>query len=97
MLIRYCVDCFDRELVIEFPDGYKHLESEILSMLESYYDEWNDAEYIEDPEYRSYVEDSCLEEFMMERLSETYNIWNAWWCEGDGYDESDKTYNKKEN
>lgn len=42
-----------------------------------------DTEEIEDLDYRAYVEDSCCEEFMMERLSETYNMWSSWWVEGD--------------
>lgn len=29
MLVTYCVDCFERELKIIFPDGYEHLRTEI--------------------------------------------------------------------
>ena len=83
MVIRYYVNCFERELCIEWDDAYKPLEKEILDMLDGYYFEWHSTEEIEDPEYRAYVEDSCCEEFMMERLSETYNMWSSWWVEGD--------------
>lgn len=98
MRTRYYVNCFERELCIEWDDVYEHLEKEILDMLDSYCLEWHSVETIEDPEYREYVEDSCLEEFMVERLSETYNMWNSWWVEGDEDEEGneippDKTYN----
>nr|DAZ84137.1 MAG TPA: hypothetical protein [Caudoviricetes sp.] len=83
MITRYWVNCFERELCIEWDDAYKHLEKEILDMLDGYYFEWHSVEEIEDPEYRAYVEDSCCEEFMMTRLSETYNMWDSWWVEGD--------------
>ena len=83
MITRYWVNCFERELCIEWDDAYKPLEKEILDMLDGYYYEWHSTEEIEDPNYRAYVEDSCCEEFMMERLSETYNMWESWWVEGD--------------
>ena len=81
MLIRYWVNCFDRELVIEFPPGYENLKTEIEAMLDDYYFEWHHAEDIEDPEEQRFVWDSCLEEHMMFRLSETYNMWIQWWVE----------------
>lgn len=83
MITRYWVNCFERELCIEWDDAYKHLEKEILDMLDDYYLEWHSVETIGDPEYKAYVEDAPLEEFMMERLSEIYNMWNSWWVEGD--------------
>ena len=83
MVIRYYVNCFERELCIKMDDAYQLLEKEILDMLDGYYFEWHSTEEIEDPEYRAYVEDSCCEEFVMERLSETYNMWESWWVEGD--------------
>lgn len=83
MVTKYWVNCFERELCIEWDDAYKSLEKEILDMLDDYYSEWHSTDEIEDPEYRAYIEDSCCEEFMMERLSETYNMWESWWVEGD--------------
>lgn len=83
MTTRYWVNCFERELCIEWDDAYKHLEKEILDMLDNYYMEWHSVEEIEDPDYKEYVEDSCCEEFMIEKLSETYNMWDFWWIEGD--------------
>jgi hypothetical protein len=83
VITRYWVNCFERELCIEWDDAYKNLEKEILDMLDSYYLEWHSVETIEDPEYKAYVEDAPLEEFMITRLSETYNMWDSWWVEGD--------------
>lgn len=71
MLIEYDVVCFERTLKITLPkkyDGRDELKEEILKMLDASYDEWqnnNDT-------------DMCLEEYMMERLSETYAIWEEW-------------------
>lgn len=100
MVIRYYVNCFERELCIEWDNAYKYLEKEILDMLDEYYFEWHSIEEIEDLDYRAYVENSCCEEFMMERLSETYNMWESWWVEGDKDEDGneippDKTINPK--
>ena len=78
MIIEYDVHCFERTLQITFPEGYEWAEGEILQLLDEYYCYWHDAENIEDPEEQAYVHDSCLEEYMMERLSETYNQWTEW-------------------
>lgn len=78
MIIEYDVSCFERTLTIKFSDGYEHLGEEILEMLDSFYFEWHDAENIEDEEEKAYVMDSCLEEYMMDRLSETYDMWEEW-------------------
>lgn len=78
MIIEYDIHCFERTLYITLPDDYKHLKDEILEMLEEYYNEWHDAENIEDDDERFAVLDTCLEEYMMDRLSETYNIWEEW-------------------
>ena len=83
MITKYYVNCFERELCIKWDDAYKYLEKEILDMLDGYYCEWHSTEEIADPDYKAYVENSCCEEFMMERLSETYNMWESWWVEGD--------------
>ena len=97
MITRYWVNCFERELCIEWDDAYKPLEKEIIDMLDEYYFEWHSTEEIEDPNYRAYVEDSCCEEFMMERLSETYNMWESWWVEGDEDDDGNEIPSNKIN
>lgn len=78
MIIEYDVHCFQRDLLITFPDSYEHLRSEILKMLDEYYYYWHDAENIEDDDERNAVMSTCLEEYMMDRLSETYNMWEEW-------------------
>ena len=70
MIIEYDVVCFERTLTITLGkkyDGREELKSEILKMLDGYYDEWHNSD-----------EDTCLEEYMMDRLSETYAIWEEW-------------------
>ena len=78
MIIEYDIHCFERTLTIKFPEGYKHLKDEILKMLDEYYLYWHDAENIADPDEKFAVQDSCLEEYMMDRLSETYSMWEEW-------------------
>lgn len=78
MIIEYDISCFERTLVIKWDDHYEYLKNEIIEMLDDYYFEWHDAENIEDDEERLVVLDSCLEEYMMDRLSETYNMWEEW-------------------
>jgi hypothetical protein len=89
MIIEYYVNCFERILKISFPSGYEHLKDEILELLDEYYYYWHDAENIEDEEERITVLDSCLEEYMMNRLSETYNMWEWWDTEYIGDDEEE--------
>lgn len=70
MIIEYDVVCFERTLKITFGkkyEGREELKSEILEMLDAYYDEWHNSD-----------QDMCLEEYMMERLSETYAMWEEW-------------------
>ena len=86
MKIEYDCECFERTLVIVFPDGYEHLRNEIEQMLDDYYCEWINVEEIEDPEEQQYVQCSCLEEHMVERLSKTYNMWTKWTSEYYGND-----------
>ena len=74
----YPIDCYERDLILTFPDGYKLYEKEILSCLDDYYYKWTHVEEIEDPDERDYVHDSCCEEYMMECLSEIYNQWDEW-------------------
>lgn len=78
MIIEYDVNCFERILRIKFPDGYEYLREQIPEMLDGYYFEWHDVENIKDTVEQKIVQDSCLEEYMMDRLSETYNMWE-WW------------------
>lgn len=78
MIIEYDLNCFDRTLTITFPDKYEYLKEEILEMLDGFYFEWHDAENIEDSDERAAVLDICCEEYMMDRLSETYNMWDEW-------------------
>lgn len=74
MEIKYWVNCFDRELTVILSDEYIGQEQKILDMLEEYYLEWHAVEEIEDPERQAYVNQSCCEEYMIERLSETYQV-----------------------
>lgn len=78
MIIEYDVECFQRTLTIKLPDSYENLAEEIHELLDGFYFEWHDAENIEDDKERAYVMDICLEDYMMDRLSETYNMWEEW-------------------
>ena len=89
MIIEYDIHCHERTLTIKFLHGYDNLKDEILEMLDGFYFEWHDAENIEDEEERLAVLDSCLEEYMMDRLSETYNMWEWWDTEYYGNDEEE--------
>ena len=89
MIIEYDVECFERTLKIKFPDQYEYLKETFLEYLDAFYFYWHDAENIEDDEERAYVMDSCCEEFMMDRLSETYNMWEWWDTEYYGDDEEE--------
>ena len=89
MIIEYDIHCFERTLKITIPDKDLHREDEILEILDEHYDYWHSAEYIEDEEERLVVMDSCLEEFIMEGLSKTYNGWLEWDTEYYSDDEED--------
>lgn len=80
MEIRYECWCYERTLVIKFPARYSFLKNEILKHLDQYYDEWM---FLEGPYETEEIEDMCLEEYMMERLSEIYNMWTEWTVEED--------------
>lgn len=79
MEIRFDCECYERTLVITFPKGYVYLKNELLELLEQYYNEWL---WIDGP-YGEEIQDMCLEEYMMDRLSEIYNMWTEWCVEGD--------------
>ena len=76
MEIRYDCECYDRTLVIELPKRYVHLSEEIVYSLNQYYDEWI---YFETEE----SEEMCLEEYIMYRLTNQYDVSLAWHVEED--------------
>jgi hypothetical protein len=78
MKIEYHVDNFNETLIITFPEGYEWAEEEILLMLEDFYQEWHSADEIEDDTERAMIMDSDLYDYIMGRLSETYNTWEEW-------------------
>ena len=78
MEVRYYCACYERTLVIKFAPHYDFLKKETELMLDQFYDEWVN---FEGP--AEYVQDMCLEEYMMERYSETYAIWDEWYVEED--------------
>lgn len=80
MEIRYECECYNRTLVINFPTRYSFLEKEILRCLDQYYDEWM---FFDGPYETEEIEDMCLEEYMMQRLSERYDMWIKWNVEED--------------
>lgn len=76
MEVRYYCTCYERTLVIKFSSHYEFLRKETELMLDKFYDEWIEGASEE-------VCDMCLEEYMMERYSETYAIWDEWYVEED--------------
>ena len=78
MNVRYDCFCFERNLVVVLPDKYKAERDNIELLLDEAYDDWNNVESIEDEEERQYVQYACLEEYMVERLSEEYPEWIRW-------------------
>lgn len=76
MEVRYYCACYERTLVIKFASHYEFLKKETELMLDKFYDEWIYGASDE-------VYDMCLEEYMMERYSETYTVWDEWYVEED--------------
>ena len=76
MEVRYYCACYERTLVIKFPSHYEFLRKETELMLDKFYDEWIDGSSL-----KAYY--MCLEEYIMERYSETYPIWDEWYVEED--------------
>jgi hypothetical protein len=74
MEIRFECDCYERTLVISIPTKYRHLEEEIVKNLDQYYNEWIFFETEE-------AEDMCLEEYMLYKLTEQYDVSLAWHVE----------------
>ena len=76
MEIRFECECYDRTLVIHFPSRLKHLQEEIMENLDQYYNEWIFFE-------TEAAEEMCLEEYMMYRITEQYDMSLAWHVEED--------------
>lgn len=75
MEIRYDCECYHRTLVIEIPARDYFLKEVFLDCLDQYYDEWVN---FEGPYETEEIEDMCLEDYMMQRLSENYDMWIKW-------------------
>jgi len=78
MYVKYDCFCFERGLEIVLPDKYKADREDIYVLLDEAFEDWNNFESIEDPKERQYVQYACLEEYMVERLSEKYPEWIKW-------------------
>lgn len=63
MIIEYDILCFERTLKIELDDKYEHLRKSLLKSLDEYYTEWHSTD-----------QDNCLEEFMVNKLLDDYQI-----------------------
>ena len=63
MIIEYDVLCFERTLKIELDDKYEPLKGTILKSLDEYYTEWHSIDI-----------DNCLEEFMVNKMLDVYEI-----------------------
>ena len=63
MIIEYDVYCFERTLKIELDDKYESSKTSMLKSLDEYYTEWHSTD-----------QDTCLEEHMVNKLLEVYNI-----------------------
>jgi hypothetical protein len=74
MEIRFECECYERTLVISIPTKYRYLETEIVKNLDQYYNEWIFFETEE-------AEDMCLEEYMLYKLTEQYDVSLAWHVE----------------
>lgn len=78
MIIEYDVVCFERTLTIKFPDDHESLKEDIIKLLDTFYDEWMNTGEITNPEIQELVDSTCLEEYMVYRLSETYSKLEEW-------------------
>lgn len=83
MEIRYECECYHRTLVVSIPARYSYLKEKILECLDQYYDEWV---LFDGPYETEEIEDMCLEEYMMLRLDEKYDVWTQWNVEEDEYE-----------
>ena len=78
MLYKYWVECFERELVIEFEESSAKDIEAVEKEVNDAYLRWHDVESIEDKEYREYVEASCLEEYIVECLENMGCVIKSW-------------------
>ena len=76
MEIRFECECYERTLVIDFPKKYRYLREEIMESLDQYYNEWVLFE-------TEAAEKMCLEEYMMYKITEQYDVSLAWRVEED--------------
>lgn len=76
MEIRYYCECYARTLVIEIPKRYVHLKEKMLNQLDQYYDEWVCFETEE-------TETMCLEEYMVDKFTDQYELSVIWYVEED--------------
>lgn len=69
MIIEYDVFCFERTLKIELHDKYESAKEAMLKSLDEYYNKWHEDD-----------QDTCLEEFMVNKLLDDYDIpfYNGW-------------------
>lgn len=67
MKIEYDVVCFERTLTIQFADKYESLKETISELIDKLYDLWHNID-----------SDSCLEEFIMDHLSDMGYEYKEW-------------------
>ena len=75
MIVAYNCGCYNRTLVIYFSDQYEYFRDDIENYLDQYYDEWIFCD-------EKNIEDVCLEEYIIMRLSENYTL-EMWYVEED--------------
>lgn len=71
MIIEYDVVCFERTLKITFPDGYKDMKDVILGLIDRHYTFWHNTSCVT-------VQNTCLEEFIVDLLYEEGYKWEKW-------------------
>ena len=77
MILVYIVNCFEREMHIQFSDKYKENYDEIEQLLDDAYFRWHEADDVTEPEIWA----SCLEEYMLNELQEKYCFEGVWFEE----------------
>lgn len=81
MKVSYEIPCFDRMLVVNFPDKYQDALENIRDILNNSYDIWNNYEDAPDPEEREYIRCSCCEEYITDCLRKAGYEWEDWFSE----------------
>lgn len=89
-VFKYDVECFERELLVVYPNGFDGYRLDVFNLLNDAYDKWHSVEDIEDDDERQYVQYCCLEEFMVGELSKQFPEWIRWKSEYYGNDEEEK-------